>query len=143
PAPSTMIQPGGAATNVALSVPTAVSQPAVPVVAPVVTPDVVDIGRKLQKELSRVGCAVSRIETDGTWGTASREALRSFNERTRSLAIVDKPTRDALEAVRGHKERLCPTSCAPGPDLRGQSCDAKAPQRPRPAARPPPPQQPP
>jgi len=102
-----------------------------------VAPDVVDIGRKLQRELSRVGCAVSGTETDGTWGTASREALRSFNERTRSITLVDRPTPEALEAVRGHKERVCPTPCEAGTELRGTSCVAKPPERSRRAARPP------
>ncbi len=136
-APSPGTQPAGAATNVAVAAPTGVSQPAAPIVAPVVAPDVVDIGRKLQKELQRVGCAASGIETESIWGTTSREALRSFNERTRSVAAVDRPTPEALEAVRSHKERVCPTSCQAGTELRGTSCVAKPPERSRRAARPP------
>jgi Caspase domain len=136
-APSPVTQPAGAATNVAVAAPTGVPQPTAPVVSPVVAPDVVDVGRKLQKELQRVGCAATGIETDGTWGTPSREALRSFNERTRSVAVVDRPTPEALEEVRSHKERVCPTSCGPGTELRGTSCVAKPPERPRHAARPP------
>jgi hypothetical protein len=102
-------------------------------------PDVAEIGRKLQKELLRVGCTASRTETDGTWGTASREALRSFNERTRSIAVVDQPTPEALEAVRSHKERVCPLRCEPGTELRGTACVAipKALERSRHASRPP------
>jgi hypothetical protein len=135
PALSPVTPPAGA--NVAVAAPTAVSPPAAPIVAPVVAPDVVDIGRKLQKELQRVGCAASGIENDSTWGTTSREALRSFNERTRSVAVVDRPTPEALEAVRSHQERVCPTSCEPGTELRGTSCVAKPPERSRHAARPP------
>ncbi len=129
----------GAATNVAVAAPTAPPPSAAPAVAPVVAPDLMDIGRKLQKELVRVGCAASAIETDGTWGTASREALRSFNERTRSLAAIDRPTPEALEAVRTHKERVCPTQCEAGKELRGTSCVATppAPERSRHASRPP------
>jgi hypothetical protein len=137
PAPSPVTQPAGAATNVAVAAPTGVSQPTAAVVSPVVAPDVVDVGRKLQKELVRVGCAASGIETDGTWGTTSREALRSFNERTRSVAVIDRPTPEALEAVRNRKERVCPTQCEAGTELRGTSCVAKPPERPRHAARPP------
>jgi hypothetical protein len=102
-----------------------------------VAPDVVDVGRKLQKELLRVGCATSGIESDGAWGASSREALRSFNERTRSIAVLDRPTPEALEAVTSHKERVCPVSCGPGTELRGTSCVAKPPERPRHASRPP------
>ncbi len=136
--PSAATRPAGAATNVAVAAPTGGAPlPAAPVVAPVVAPDVVDVGRKLQKELQRVGCATSGLETDGTWGTTSREALRSFNERTRSIALVDRPTPEALEAVRSHKERVCPMPCEAGTELRGTSCVAKPPERSRHAARPP------
>jgi hypothetical protein len=135
PAPTTSPPP----TNVAVAPPTAAPPPTAPVVAPVVQPDAVDVGRKLQKELQRVGCGVSGLETDGTWGNASREALRSFNERTRSVAVIDRPTAEALEAVRGHKDRVCPLTCGPGTELRGTSCVAipKAPERPHHASRPP------
>src|SRR5712671_3077516 len=128
-APSPVTRPASAATNVAVAAPTGVPQPAAPIVAPVVSPDAVDVGRKLQKELLRVGCAASGIETDGSWGTTSREALRSFNVRTRSVAVVDQPTPEALEAVRSHKERVCPMPCEAGTELRGTSCVAKAPGR--------------
>ena len=136
-APSPVTRPASAATNVAVAAPTGVPQPAAPIVAPVVSPDAVDVGRKLQKELLRVGCAASGIETDGTWGTTSREALRSFNVRTRSVAVVDQPTPEALDAVRSHKERVCPMPCEAGTELRGTSCVAKPPERSRHAARPP------
>jgi hypothetical protein len=139
PAPSSVTQPGGTPTNVAVAAPTGAPQSAAPVISPVVAPDLVDVGRKLQKELLRVGCAASGIEIDGTWGAASREALRSFNERTRSIAPVDRPTPEALEAVRNHKERVCPLPCEAGTELRGTSCVAmpKAPERSRHAAQPP------
>jgi caspase domain-containing protein len=138
-APPPVPQLSGAATNVAVAAPTAPPPSAALAVAPVVAPDLMDIGRKLQKELVRVGCAANAIETDGTWGTASREALRAFNERTRSLVAIDRPTPEALEAVRTHKERVCPTQCEAGKELRGTSCVAAppAPERSRHASRPP------
>jgi Caspase domain len=115
-APST-----GAATNVAIAVPAA-APPAVPAAPPAA--NVIEVGRKLQKELARVGCAVSGMETDGTWGGASRTALRSFNERTRSVAEIDRPTPEALEAVQSRKDRICPIACEPGTELHGTSCVA-------------------
>jgi hypothetical protein len=136
PAPSPVTQPTGTTTNVAVAAPTG-APPTAAIIAPVVAPAVVDVGRKLQRELQRVGCAASGIEADGTWGTTSREALRSFNERTRSVAVVDQPTPEALEAVRSHKERVCPMPCEAGTELRGTSCVAKPPERSRHAARPP------
>jgi hypothetical protein len=137
PTLSAVSQPPGAVTNVAVAAPTGAPPPAVPVVSPVVAPDLVDVGRKLQRELLRVGCAASATEIDGTWGAASREALRSFNERTRSVAPLDRPTPEALEAVRSHKDRVCPMPCEAGTELHGTSCVAKAPERSRHAARPP------
>src|SRR5262249_23204681 len=137
PSPSSVTPPTGAAATVAVATPTGTPQLAAPVVPPVVAPDLVDVGRKLQRELLRVGCAASGGETDGIWGAASRQALRSFNERTRSVAAVDRPTPEALEAVRSHKERVCPMPCEAGTELRGTSCVAKAPERSRHAARPP------
>jgi uncharacterized caspase-like protein len=136
---SSITQPAGAATSVAVAAPTVIPPSAAPAVAPNVGPDVVDVGRKLQRELLRVGCGASGIEIDGTWGAASREALRSFNERTRSIAVVDRPTPEALETVQSHRNRVCPTACEPGTELRGTSCVAapKAPERSRHAARPP------
>jgi uncharacterized caspase-like protein len=138
PAPSVIIEPASTNTNVATANPTARPSAATPAVTPVVAPDALDVGRKLQRELLRVGCGASGIEMDGTWGTASREALRSFNERTRSIAVVERPTPEALEAVRSHQARVCPTACEPGTELRGTICVAapsKPPGRNRHAAR--------
>jgi hypothetical protein len=123
PAPSP-VHPPGAGTNLAVAAPADAPPSVAPIVMAVVTPDVVDVGRKLQRELLRVGCAASGIEIDGTWGAASREALRSFNERTRSIAPLDRPTTEALEAVRSRKEGVCPMTCEAGTELRGNSCAA-------------------
>jgi hypothetical protein len=138
-APPPITQPTSAVTNVAVAAPTPSPPAAAPAAAPIAAPDLVDIGRKLQRELVRVGCAASAVETGGTWGAASREALRSFNERTRSLAVVDQPTPEALEAVRTHKERVCPMQCEAGKELRGANCVAMPPplERSRHASRPP------
>jgi Caspase domain len=137
PAPSP-VHPPAAGTNFAVAAPADAPPSVAPVVTPVVTSDVVDVGRKLQTELLRVGCAASGIEIDGTWGAASREALQSFNERTRSIAPLDRPTTEALEAVRSQKERVCPMTCEAGTELRGTSCAAigKTADRSRHAGRP-------
>jgi hypothetical protein len=134
PAPS-----AGAATSVAIAAPTVAPSSAVTATPPAPAVNVLEIGRKLQKELSRVGCAASSMESDGSWGAASRNALRSFNDRTRSIAEIDRPTPEALEAVQSRRDRVCPVSCEPGTELHGTSCVA-APrplERSRHAARPP------
>jgi hypothetical protein len=102
-----------------------------------VAPDVVDITRRLQKELARVGCAPPGMETDGTWGAGSREALRQFNERTHAVATLDQPIPEALlEAVQSYKDRVCPLTCEPGTEPRGGSCVDAHKERPRHAVRP-------
>jgi hypothetical protein len=138
PAASPVAASMGPATTVAVATPADAPHSAAPP-APPGAVDAVEIGRKLQKELSRVGCAVSGMENDGTWGTASRNALRSFNERTRSVAEVDRATPEALEAVQSHKGRVCQTACEPGTELRGTGCVPvpKLQDRSRHAARPP------
>ena len=136
--PPAATQPANTTTNVAAIDPM-VPPPSISPVAPVLPPNTLDVGRKLQRELLRVGCGTSGIEIDGTWGAASREALRSFNERTRSVAVIDRPTPEALEVVRSHKDRVCPITCEPGTEQRGTSCVAipKPQERPRHASRPP------
>jgi hypothetical protein len=103
-----------------------------------VAPDVVEIGRNLQKELARVGCP-AKGENDGTWGAGSRDALRSFIDRTHAVAVIDRPTPEALELVKSYNERVCPRKCEPGTELRGESCVEvhKEKERDRHAARPP------
>jgi uncharacterized caspase-like protein len=113
----------GAPTNIAVVTPSTAPQPAALAAAPAAAmTDAIDVGRRLQRELSRVGCAVSGMENDGTWGGASRNALRSFNARTRSVAEIDRPTPEALEAVQSRKDRVCPVACAPGTELHGTGC---------------------
>jgi uncharacterized caspase-like protein len=106
---------------------------------PAAAPAGPDVARELQRELLRVGCGVGTLEPDGSWNTVSREALRSFNERTRSVAIIDQPTPEALAAVRSTREPVCPAHCEPGMQMRGGSCVAaepKAAERTRHASRP-------
>jgi hypothetical protein len=138
PAPSPFAASIEPAATVAAAAPADVPPAAAPL-APPPAANVIEIGRKLQKELSRVGCAVSETENDGTWGAASRNAMRSFNERTRSAAEVERPTSEALEAVQSRKGLVCQTACEPGTELRGTACVAvpKLRDRTRHAARPP------
>ena len=78
-------------------------------------------------------------DSEHAW-TIDFDALRgAINERTRAIATIDQPTLQALEEVRGHRERVCPLACEAGTELRGTKCVAtpKALDRTRHAARPP------
>jgi hypothetical protein len=120
-APPAAVPPAGPNMTIATA-PADVPASAAPVARPAVVPDIMDIGRRLQKELVRVGCAVNGMETDGSWGSASRDALRAFNERTHAAAAIDRATPEALEAVQSRKERVCPLTCEPGAELRDGHC---------------------
>ena len=117
PAPSVLVPTTSVATA-----PADAPGSAPPGAQPAVVRDAMDLGRKLQKELARVGCAVNGMETDGVWGAPSRNALRAFNERTHTIMAVDQPTPEALEAVQSRKERACPLTCESGTELRGGRC---------------------
>jgi uncharacterized caspase-like protein len=106
-APSAPARPVGPGMTIATA-PADVPASTTPVARPAVVPDVLEIGQKLQRELARVGCAANGMETDGSWGPASRDALRAFIERTHTAGAIDRPTPEALEAVQSRRERVCP-----------------------------------
>ncbi len=131
PAPSISFTPLEPATSVAaLPVLSTTASPAAPApfaapsvkVTPVILPSATEVARDLQNELIRVGCAAGKLEADGNWSTGSRDALRSFNERTRSIAIVERPTPEALALVRSFPDRVCGQTCEAGMELRGGKC---------------------
>ncbi len=96
------------------------------------TPDIVEIGRRLQSELRRVGCVAPGMENDGAWGAGSRDALRAFVTRTKTVAVIDQPTQEALELVQHAPDAVCSPKCGdeldctptcePGAELRDGSC---------------------
>ncbi len=124
--PSFAPSPAEPATTVVAVSPPADAVPSVKV-TPVIAPSTIELARNLQTELIRVGCGVGKLEVDGNWNAASRDAVRSFNERTRSIAIVERPTMEALALVRSFKDRVCEPTCAAGTELRGANCVAVSP----------------
>ncbi|WP_238201004.1 caspase family protein [Methylobacterium aerolatum] len=86
---------------------------------PIVVPQV-DLGRVLQTELKRVGC--DPVSVDGTWGPASTRAMINYNRFTHVSFETAKPTIEALEAVRGHSERICPLVCSRGEHIVSDKC---------------------
>ena len=78
--------------------------------APTVT--AADIARNLQRELKRVGCDPGAV--DGKWGEDTMHAMQRFNRRAHAGLEVKVASLDALQAIRQHKERVCPLVCARG-----------------------------
>lgn len=61
----------------------------------------------LQQELQRVGCDPGSV--DGHWGPKTQIALRAFAERTNIALHLEQPSQAALDAIKQHRVRVCPT----------------------------------
>jgi hypothetical protein len=97
------------------------TQSAAPV-APPASPQIeqADIARLLQAHLRRVGCNPGNA--DGKWDDASRKALELFNKSAQTKFDVKLASLDALDAVRGKTDRVCPLECAKGQKADGDRC---------------------
>jgi hypothetical protein len=99
--------------------------------------ETVDVTKKLNVELRRVGCSVA--SGDAVWSQASRDALQAFNQHAQTRFDTNTPSTAAFDAVRARADRVCPLVCAAGQRPQGDVCVAiPAPvqqQRPAPAAR--------
>jgi uncharacterized caspase-like protein len=77
----------------------------------------------LQNELRRVGCDPGKV--DGKWGKQGSTALAKFNVYAKLKLPTKTPTMDALEAVKGTKDRVCPLVCGPQFNINGDQCVKK------------------
>ena len=93
------------------------SSPQVPPPPPI---DQADITRLLQAHLKRVGCNSGNV--DGKWEDSSRKALELFNRNAHTEFDVKVASLDALDAVRGKSDRVCPLVCAKGERAEGDRC---------------------
>jgi multidrug efflux pump subunit AcrA (membrane-fusion protein) len=82
--------------------------------------DKADIARLLQAHLKRVGCNPGNA--DGKWDEPSRKALELFNKSAQTKFDVKLASLDALDAVRGKTDRVCPLECARGQRADGDRC---------------------
>jgi uncharacterized caspase-like protein len=98
--------------------------PAQPVPQPPSPPspqiDASDIARLLQAHLKRVGCDPGSSE--GNWDEKSGKALGLFNQYAKTTFDIKLVSLDALDAVRGRKDRVCPLICARGQRADGDRC---------------------
>ena len=115
--------PPAPAPAVALSVPVvAQAQPAwrttVAVAAPAPVPAMLlkrlspsdpDARNKLvldiQQQLKRVGCYGGRM--DGSWGIATKDAMKDFTNRVNAALPLDEPDYVQLTLIQSHAERTC------------------------------------
>lgn len=76
--------------------------------------------RSLQLELKRVGCDPGADL--GLWEEGSKRALEKFNKYAGTKLMVNVASIEALEAVRKHKDRVCPLACRAGYHTDGDRC---------------------
>jgi hypothetical protein len=79
-----------------------------------------DIARLLQAHLKRVGCSSGNF--DGRWDEGSRKALELFNKNAHTSFDIKIASIDALDAVRGKANRVCPLECPKGQRVDGDHC---------------------
>jgi uncharacterized caspase-like protein len=91
-----------------------------PSVATGQAPGVADLPRLLQSELKRVGCNGASI--DGNWNAPSQRSLDLFNKYAGTQLDVKIASVDALQAVKGKTERVCPLICDHGFKIDGDHC---------------------
>jgi uncharacterized caspase-like protein len=86
--------------------------------------DTADIARLLQFHLKRIGCDPGSL--DGNWTDKSAHAMSEFNNRAKANFDVKVASIGALDAVKQHKDRLCPLVCGKGLKVEEDRCVAEA-----------------
>jgi uncharacterized caspase-like protein len=84
--------------------------------------DQADITRLLQAHLKRVGCNAGTV--DGNWDDSSKKAIELFNKNAQTSFDIKLASLDALDAVRGKSDRVCPLLCGKGQRVEGDRCVA-------------------
>ena len=83
-----------------------------------------ELARSLQFELMRVGCFVGKVT--GEFDDDTKAALRKFLKRA-SKDLPEEPSPDAIKAVRGSDNRVCPLVCPRGEHAEDNACVANEP----------------
>jgi hypothetical protein len=60
---------------------------------------------EIQRHLKRVGCYWGRI--DGSWGTATMNAMREFTNRVNATLPLDAPDYVQLSLIQSHADKAC------------------------------------
>jgi len=68
----------------------------------------------IQQQLKRVGCYWGRM--DGSWGIATKNAMKDFTNRVNAALPLDEPDYVQLTLIQSHAERTC-GACPAGQSL--------------------------
>ena len=72
-----------------------------------------------------MGCDPGAV--DGKWQSQTRGALTQFARQAKLDLYTEKPSTAALDAVRAHKNRVCPLDCGSGKVEKDGNCVATTP----------------
>jgi hypothetical protein len=105
-------------TTVAVAVAVAAPAPTPAVLPKTLSPTDPDARYKLvldiQQQLKRVGCYWGRM--DGSWGLATKGAMKEFTDRINATLPLDEPDYIQLTLIQSHGEKTCGT-CPAGQSL--------------------------
>jgi hypothetical protein len=59
----------------------------------------------IQQQLRRVGCYWGRI--DGSWGYATKDAMKEFTDRVNATLPLDQPDYVQLTLIQSHSDKVC------------------------------------
>ena len=68
----------------------------------------------IQQQLRRVGCYWGRI--DGSWGYATKDAMKEFTDRVNATLPLDQPDYVQLTLIQSHSDKVC-GACPAGQSL--------------------------
>ena len=68
----------------------------------------------IQQQLKRVGCYWGRM--DGSWGIATKDAMKEFTDRVNATLPLDEPDYVQLTLIQSHAEKTC-GACPAGQSL--------------------------
>jgi hypothetical protein len=69
---------------------------------------------EIQQQLRRVGCYWGRI--DGSWGYATKDAMKEFTDRVNATLPLDQPDYVQLTLIQSHSDKVC-GACPAGQSL--------------------------
>ncbi len=95
-----------------------------PVPSPAATPAPELQVRKIQDELTRLGCNPGAL--DGKWGANARGALERFAKLAKVNVDLDQPDSAVLDALLKQKSRICPLVCDDDEEVKSGTCVTKA-----------------
>jgi hypothetical protein len=112
--PVTTEAPSGWQTTIAVAAP-APTQAVLPKTLSPTDPDArYKLVLEIQQQLKRVGCYWGRM--DGSWGLATKDAMKEFTDRVNAALPLDEPDYVQLTLIQSHGEKTCGT-CPTGQSL--------------------------